>query len=309
MSNILYPIFPGLGYSVIKTPNFKTRTQRAVSGRTLRSADWVNPIWNFTLTYEWLDDDSAQWGRAGITYDITTGGPSYLAFGMDPADVAFWLHAGGTVVIGDRVPVPRQGAALYTITQPAGPAYIGDLTAADITFWLNLGTTVTPYAGVAPMATKVTASDLRTLMNFFNARMGSFDDFLLWDPTDDDTAGAPLIRNPADATGMQFQLVRPLALGGLNEWITAPHLVRAVYLNGQQTMGYTVDPSTGIVTFPGAIGAQVVVTADFSYYFRVTFPDTLDFENFAERFWRLKQVKLTSVPLSTAPSLCFLPNT
>ncbi len=49
-----------------------------------------------------------------------------------------------------------------------------------------------------------------------------------------------------------------------------------------------------------------IVTADFSYYFRVYFPDTLDFENFAERFWRLKQVKLTSVPLSTAPSLCFL---
>jgi hypothetical protein len=67
MSNVVYPALPTLAYAVQKTPNWATRMQRSVSGRTLRTSDWINPIWNFTLNYEVLRDGSdvrfgAGWG-------------------------------------------------------------------------------------------------------------------------------------------------------------------------------------------------------------------------------------------------------
>ena len=205
MSDLVYPVLPGLGYSVIKTPNWGTRMQRAVSGRTLRTADWINPIWSFTLTYEVLDDGS-QWG-----------------------------------------------------------------------------------AGTSP-------TDFRTLIDFFNARQGAFDDFLFDDPTDNSAVGQVLIPVPTDTTGTQFQLVRQLAPGGRSEWVIAPNDVNAVYINGTQTFGYSLDTNTGIITFPSAIGGQTI-SADFTFFFRVYFPDALDFENFVDRLWSLKQVKLTSLVL------------
>ena len=65
MIPLVYPTLPGLAFSVVKTPKFKTRTQNAVSGRELRLADQVVPRWEFTLTYNFLRD---QWrlGQSGL---------------------------------------------------------------------------------------------------------------------------------------------------------------------------------------------------------------------------------------------------
>ncbi|HXJ62427.1 MAG TPA: DUF2460 domain-containing protein [Actinomycetota bacterium] len=56
MSTDVFPVFKGLTFSVVKTPTWGTRMQRAVSGRELRVSDYANPIWNFTLTYSVLHD-------------------------------------------------------------------------------------------------------------------------------------------------------------------------------------------------------------------------------------------------------------
>jgi len=47
---------PGYGFSVKKAPQFKTRTQRAVSGRELRLTFQPVPTWLFTLRFEFLRD-------------------------------------------------------------------------------------------------------------------------------------------------------------------------------------------------------------------------------------------------------------
>ena len=52
----IFPDLPGLGWSIIKTPSFSTRVQKSVSGRELRIADQLNPIWEWTLTFEILRD-------------------------------------------------------------------------------------------------------------------------------------------------------------------------------------------------------------------------------------------------------------
>jgi len=62
----IFPALPGLGWSVSKAPRFATRTQKAISGRELRIADQLNPIWTFTLTYEILRDKHDTRGPSGL---------------------------------------------------------------------------------------------------------------------------------------------------------------------------------------------------------------------------------------------------
>ena len=54
MSNAVFPVMPGLGWSVIKTPKWKTVTQEAASGKEVRVALMSYPLWEFTLTFSVL---------------------------------------------------------------------------------------------------------------------------------------------------------------------------------------------------------------------------------------------------------------
>ncbi len=63
---------------------------------------------------------------------------------------------------------------------------------------------------------------------------------------------------------------------------------------------YTLTPGpTGdnsVVTFAAPPAANVPVTADFSYYFRVRFvDDSADFEKFMSQLWELKKLQFISV--------------
>ncbi|MDE1145645.1 MAG: DUF2460 domain-containing protein [Azospirillaceae bacterium] len=52
----IYPALAGLGYSVVKKPTWSTKIATAASGRETRMAFWSAPIWQFTLTYDFLRD-------------------------------------------------------------------------------------------------------------------------------------------------------------------------------------------------------------------------------------------------------------
>ncbi|HUC63438.1 MAG TPA: DUF2460 domain-containing protein [Alphaproteobacteria bacterium] len=137
--------------------------------------------------------------------------------------------------------------------------------------------------------------ELRTLMGFYLQRQGSYDDFLFQDPDDNSVAGA-VVDSSADGSTTAFQLLR--SLGGYPEPMTAIDAVSAVYLNGtaQATSGWSVDLSTGILTFATAPASGSAITADFTYYFRVRFKeDEADFEKFAQALWGLKTIHLMSV--------------
>jgi uncharacterized protein (TIGR02217 family) len=142
--------------------------------------------------------------------------------------------------------------------------------------------------------------ELRTLMGFFLQQQGAFQPFLFDDPTDD-TVSAQAIGTGNGSTTV-FQLVRSMGValpgGGFAEAVTAPNAVSAIYFDGivQIASGYSIDPTTGLVTFTTPPPAAQLITADFTYYFRVRFADdTADFENFLYQLWALKQVKLQSV--------------
>jgi hypothetical protein len=74
--------------------------------------------------------------------------------------------------------------------------------------------------------------------------------------------------------------------------------VWAVYLNGitQDPATYSIDFDSGLLNFSTAPGSELIITADFSYYFRCRFiDDKYDFENFMYRLWQLKKLTFISV--------------
>ena len=145
-----------------------------------------------------------------------------------------------------------------------------------------------------PAALGAGYDELRMLAGFFLQQQGAFLPFLFTDPTDCRVAGQML--GTGNASANAFQLVRNMA--AFAEPVTAPDTVAAVYLDGivQNPSTYTVADDTGLVTFTTPPPAGKVVTADFTYRFRVRFADdTAAFENFMYQLWQLKQVKLQSV--------------
>ena len=202
MSNLVFPVMNGLTYSIFKVPTWATRTQRAISGRELTVPDYVNPIWNFRLTFSILRDFA----------------------------------------------------------------------------WNSITT------------------ELRQLMNFYNQVSGGYDTFLFDDISDDSVTDQAV--GTGDGTTRAFQLVRTLYTSGFAEAIIAVNAITNVKLNGTPTGAYTLDSTTGIITFTVAPGAGVAITWTGTFYFRCRFmTDSQEFEEFLYQRWTTKDLRLKSVVL------------
>ncbi|HEY3771324.1 MAG TPA: DUF2460 domain-containing protein [Candidatus Angelobacter sp.] len=57
MSNLLFPKIRGLSWEVVKNPTLSTEIQSSLAGREVRIQNFQNPIWEFTLIYEYLLND------------------------------------------------------------------------------------------------------------------------------------------------------------------------------------------------------------------------------------------------------------
>ncbi|HLN25701.1 MAG TPA: DUF2460 domain-containing protein [Patescibacteria group bacterium] len=139
-------------------------------------------------------------------------------------------------------------------------------------------------------------NELKTLAGFFMARRGQYDSFLFTDPDDNSVTGQMI--GVADGATTTYQLLR--AFGSFVEPITAPNLSlpQNFYLDGVSLapgISWVIDPATGLVTFSSA-PPQGMLTADFSYYFRVRFDmDQAEFEQFMHQLWSLDTCDLVSV--------------
>jgi len=143
-------------------------------------------------------------------------------------------------------------------------------------------------------------NELRTLMGFFMLCQGAYGTFLFEDPSDYQVTGQQIGIGNASTTVFQLQRAMGATLpgGGFLEPIVAPNVVNAVYLDGitQNSGTYSVDPSTGLVTFSMAPASGLIITADYSYYFRCRFTDdSYAFENFMFQLWQLKKLTFISV--------------
>jgi len=118
-----------------------------------------------------------------------------------------------------------------------------------------------------------TQTQLDALIAFFRARKGRAYGFRFKDWTDFEATAQSL--GTGNGSQAQFQLQKLYTSGGVNEYrtITKPVIGTVnIYLNAVlQTTGYTLDTTTGIVTFTTAPASAVAVTADFEFDVPVRF--------------------------------------
>jgi len=65
MTSLTFPVLAGQGWSVRKTPRFSTRIAPHVSGREVRDALYLNPIWEYEAVFDALDSSPATYPGLG----------------------------------------------------------------------------------------------------------------------------------------------------------------------------------------------------------------------------------------------------
>lgn len=144
--------------------------------------------------------------------------------------------------------------------------------------------------------------EFQKLLGFFNARQGSFDSFLFLDATD--SAAASQNFGTGTGTATAFPLRRTYGAGGFtaNDLVQNVLTITSVFDGthnvppGAGAGNYTVD-SVGTVTFGTAPGAGNAITWNGTYYYRCRFvADTLDFNQFMNGLWELKQLQFIGSP-------------
>lgn len=111
MSNVLFPKIRGLAWSVTKTPTFSTEIQESVAGREVRVQNFQNPIWEFTLSYEYLlndpksRDENEQTPLETLVGFFLTRGGQFDDFLLNESDLTGRLedsvYSGQPIAIGD----------------------------------------------------------------------------------------------------------------------------------------------------------------------------------------------------------------
>lgn len=161
-----FPTLAGLGWSVHKKPAFNSVVAPHVSGREVRTALYVMPIWTFELTIDGLDSGSLYPGlgarsqQALMGFFLSCQGKFGTFLFTDPTDSAVTAGAIGT---GDGVTQTFTFArSMGSFLEPVGwvtsvaNVYVGGV--AQTTGWVlvapnSLVFTSPPAAGAAITAT------------------------------------------------------------------------------------------------------------------------------------------------------------
>lgn len=113
MSNLLFPKIRGLAWDVKKVPTFSTEIQSSLAGREVRIQNYLNPIWEFTLSYEYLlndprtRDENEQTGLETLCGFFLARGGQFDDFLLNESDLTQRLedsvYSGQPIGTGDGV--------------------------------------------------------------------------------------------------------------------------------------------------------------------------------------------------------------
>ena len=148
-----------------------------------------------------------------------------------------------------------------------------------------------------------TFQELQKVMGFFNARQGSFDNFLFLDPSDSIVTAQAF--GTGDGVTANFPLIRTYGNGGFTANDLCQNVTsNQVYDNGAPvTYGagagnYTLS-TAGVVQFGTAPTANHTLTWTGVFYYRCRFvSDTLDFNNLMSGLWDLKKLDFIGSPMN-----------
>jgi uncharacterized protein (TIGR02217 family) len=141
-------------------------------------------------------------------------------------------------------------------------------------------------------------SELEQIVGFYNARGGSFDNFLLdpgmltGNPAASTVTGAPVGTGDGDTT--VFYLLRDC--GGFLDEVQAPVSPVVISVNGAvQASGWTLG-ANGVITFAAAPASGAVITWSGSWQWPVCFAeDSLGIEQFMYQLYELQTLKFEQV--------------
>jgi hypothetical protein len=138
------------------------------------------------------------------------------------------------------------------------------------------------------------ASFLQSLVGFFMAVQGQFQDWLYSDPYDNSVTNMQF--GVGDGATTAFQIVR--TIGGASDLIQNLSGTPTIKVNNVTTTPASIG-STGLVTFSSAPASLATITWTGSFYFRCRFLDDTwaDLEEFMNLFWSLSTLKFKSVLL------------
>jgi uncharacterized protein (TIGR02217 family) len=187
-----FPVLPGLGWSVTKTPAFKTRVQKSVSGRERRALDQPLPIWTWTLTYDFLRDQAAQGYnelRALMGFHAQQQGAFVPFLYTDPTDNSVtgqYLGTGNAsqtqfqLVRNLDAALPGAGYA-EPITNPTAVAavYLNGVRQTPGTNTYNDMTGILTFATAPPSGAVITADFTYAFQVRFSDDTASFENFML----------------------------------------------------------------------------------------------------------------------------------
>lgn len=133
-------------------------------------------------------------------------------------------------------------------------------------------------------------TQLDALIAFFRSRQGKAHGFRFKDWTDYKAAAVGIGTGNGSQTA--FQLVKTYTSGGVTYTRTVKKPVTGtvlIYLNGVlQGSGWSVNTATGVITFTGAPGSGVAVTADFEFDVPVRFDTdhlSASLDNYGAHSW------------------------
>jgi hypothetical protein len=151
-------------------------------------------------------------------------------------------------------------------------------------------------------------TELKTFFGFFLALSGSLNGFLMRNPDDYMVKSQSFVTT--DGVNQQFgPLVRTYGANGFTGTEPVGYVDTTatfnLYVDGNlvdphdPVWGYSVlatQPVNQLVHFPLVPPAGHVLTVDMTYFYYVRFADdTMDFEKFMNRLWRVQKVKLMSL--------------
>ncbi len=275
---------PGLTWSAHKKPMFRTMVNSSVNGKETRTARMQYPIYQFELTFDFLD------GRDGKTQLERLMGFFMTQLGSWGS----WLFQDWTdyKLQGQQIGVADGGTTGFTVVRTMG-GFTDPVGQIDLA----------PLFSFVPGDVNTTTNVVTVVAHGLETGYG---------PVQLSTAGTPPTGLPEEtnfwiiSTGtntLKFATSKANAEAGTEIDITAAgtgtFLISnsvAVYNNGTQ-----VAPTDYVVTMPNEIVFDVapiathIITIDCKYYFVCRFQeDTEDFEQFMYNLWTLQTMSFQS---------------
>ena len=162
MSNTIFPALAGLGWTVKRTPLWKTRVQESISGKEVLIADWSFPRWQWQLAYEFLRGDASH-----AEFQSLAG---FFNQRQGMFDSFLYQDADDNAVMGQQLGIGDGATTAFQLVRPLGgfiepiiapnvvsSVYLAGVVQAPSSYSVNAATgiltfTAAPGSGVAVAA-------------------------------------------------------------------------------------------------------------------------------------------------------------